>query len=285
MSLGITSRLKDYVANVHGVLDPARTKQCGGFRRLEGVINRTISPNDALYPVYKKARNERQYFLSGLRQLKSFDAMLQEYCGKRLTECESIVDFACHYGRVLRCLRAALSKGKLYACDIDREAVDFCVREFDCLPLYESWNVEETVPVEQHEFLFCVSLLTHTRKDYFSRVLKRWEEMLSPGGLLLFTFLGEGFTDKWVAGELDHYVSTPIDRSAMQERIVQFRESGHTFYGYPSPYSQSGEYGIGFLSTELIQRELCNHSGFQLQAFVPAAKNNFGQDLAVVRRI
>ena len=81
--------------------------------------------------------------MSGLRQLGAFDFLLYEYGGKRLAECRSIVDFACHYARVLRCLRTALPNGKLYACDIDREAVDFCVKEFDCLALYGSWEVDE----------------------------------------------------------------------------------------------------------------------------------------------
>ena len=43
---------------------------------------------------------------------------------------------------------------------------------------------------EQHDFIFCISLLTHTRKEFFTNAVRLWEKMLSPGGLLLFTFLG-----------------------------------------------------------------------------------------------
>ena len=233
----------------------------------------------------KKDSNERNYFVSGLRQLASFDFLLYEYGGKRLAECRSIVDFACHYGRVLRCLRAALPNGKLYACDIDREAVDFCVKEFDCLPLYGCWNVDDMNIGEPHDFIFCISLLTHTRKEFLSHAVTLWEKMLSPGGLLLFTFLGEEFADKWIGGQLDHYAPAPIDRSVVQERITEFRESGHTFHGYRTPYSDAEEYGIGFLNKDLVQAELNTHPGLKLREFIPGSTNEFSQDLAVVLRV
>lgn len=285
MNLALNTRIKDFVSGIQRVFESSPEKRGEKFSHLESVVKKIISPKDALYPVYERDHNERNYFVSGLRQLGAFDFLLYEYSGKRLAECESIVDFACHYGRVLRCLRAALPNGKLYACDIDREAVDFCVKEFDCLPLYGSWNVEDMNIGEPHEFIFCISLLTHTRKDFLSRALTLWEKMLSPGGLLLFTFLGEEFADKWIGGQLDHYAPAPIDKSVVQARIVEFRESGHTFHGYGTPYSDAEEYGIGFLSKDLVQAELSTHSGIKLLEFIPGSTNDFSQDLAVVLRV
>ena len=89
--------------------------------------------------------------------------------------------------------------------------------------------------------------------------------MLSPGGLLLFTFLGEEFADKWIGGQLDHYAPAPIDKSVVQARIAEFRESGHTFHGYRTPYSDAEEYGIGFLNKDLVQAELNTHPGLKLR--------------------
>jgi SAM-dependent methyltransferase len=270
------------VSGIQRALNGSVEKGSEGFSHLEPVVKKIISPKDALYPVYERDNNERHYFVSGLRQLESFDYLLRRHTGKRLADCRSIVDFACHYGRVLRCLRAALPNGKLYACDIDRGAVDFCIKEFDCLPLYGSWNVDDMLITERHDLIFCISLLTHTRKEFFSNAVRLWERMLSPGGLLLFTFLGEEFADKWIGGQLDHYAPAPIDRSVVRERIMEFHESGHTFHGYQTPYSNAEEYGIGFLSKEVVRAELSAHRSLKLCEFIPGSTNNFSQDLAVV---
>jgi SAM-dependent methyltransferase len=255
------------------------------FLHLEPLINKTISPKDALYPVYKKDNTERNYFVSGLRQLASFDHLLHQYSGKRLPECRSIIDFACHYGRILRCLRAALPSGKLYACDIDREAVEFCVKEFGCLPLYGSWNLEDMITDNQHDFIFCISLLTHTRKEYFSKALKRWETMLQPGGLLLFTFLGEDYIDEWTSGRLDHYVPSPVDKVTLQSKVAEFQKFGHTFQGYTTGYSKTDDYGIGFLNKALIESELKAHATLKLRDVISGFENKFSQDLAVVLKL
>ncbi len=254
------------------------------FLHIEPLINKTIAAKDSLYPIYKKDHAEDNYFASGLRQLASFDYLLHKNSGRRLAECRSIVDFACHYGRVLRCLRAALPNTKLYACDIDREAVDFCVKEFDCLPLYCSWDVQEMIIRETHDFIYCISLLTHTRKEYFSQVIRLWEKMLQPGGLLLFTFLGEDYIGQWSSGKLDHYLPSRVDPLTLQRKVAEFQKSGHTFYGYTTGYSDIDDYGIGFINKELIENEIQSHAGLKLQELISGSKNEFAQDLAVVLR-
>ncbi len=260
-------------------------KENASFLHLEPLINKTIAPKDGLYPIYKRDHAEHNYFVSGLRQLASFDSLLRENSGKRLAECRSIVDFACHYGRVLRCLRAALPNTKLYACDIDHEAVDFCAKEFNCLPLYCSWDVQDMIIREKHDFIYCISLLTHTRKEYFCEAISLWEKMLQPGGLLLFTFLGEDYIDQWTSGRLDHYVPGPVDQLTLQRKVAEFQKCGHTFQGYTTGYSNMDDYGIGFIKKELIQDEIQSHTGLKLQEFISGSKNEFSQDLAVVLRL
>ena len=41
---------------------------------------------------------------------------------------ESILDFGCGFGRVLRMLKAAYPEARLTAADVKREGVDFCAR-------------------------------------------------------------------------------------------------------------------------------------------------------------
>ena len=45
---------------------------------------------------------------------------------KNLQDIKKILDFPCGYGRVLRVLKAAFPEAQITACDIVRDAVDFC---------------------------------------------------------------------------------------------------------------------------------------------------------------
>jgi hypothetical protein len=138
---------------------------------------------------------------------------------------------------------------------------------------------------EQHDFIFCISLLTHTRKEYFSKALKLWETMLQRGGLLLFTFLGEDYIDEWISGQLDHYVPTPVDKITLQSKVAEFQKFGHTFQGFTTGYSTADDYGIGFLNRNVIENELRGYTTLKLEEVIAGFKNDFAQDLAVVVKL
>ena len=76
------------------------------FRGLESQVSRVTSPRDRLYPVrvaqYGPGHHTSR---SGLQNLDALERLLTAQAAKHLRDCESIVDFACHYGRLLRCLR------------------------------------------------------------------------------------------------------------------------------------------------------------------------------------
>jgi SAM-dependent methyltransferase len=252
------------------------------FTELESVLNRTVSPRDRLYPVYEAQYGAEEYFRSALRQLDVFDALLAKHAGKHLRECARVADFGCHYGRLLRCLRAALPEATLYACDVDEGAVAFCEREFGCIPFVTGWAPERAAADMHNDLVISISLVTHTDRSFFARVLGLWEQMLAPGGLLLFTYLGEDFIARWLAGEMEHY--GPVDEAAKAERAARFREQGHTFYGYPSEYSDAEEYGVGFLRRDIVEAEIAEHPSLKLVEVVPGIGSAFGQDLAVVRK-
>ena len=224
------------------------------FLSLEPLINKTISPHDHLYKVYEKDYTPNDYFLSGLKQLETLDSLLNIYFQKELKYFYSIADFACHYGRMLRCMRVALPNAELYAYDIDRPAVDFCAAQFGCIPVLTDWEPEKFEVSHQHDLVICVSLLTHTDKSFFSSALKLWERMLKPGGILLFTYLGERFLDDWTAGKLDHYGR--VDPSVRKQKVDEFYKSGHAFSGYDTGYSYKKQYGIGFISQEAVENEV-----------------------------
>jgi SAM-dependent methyltransferase len=249
---------------------------------LIGPLNKAISPRDRIYPEFIARGIGDEYFASGLRQLQSVDELLAKYAGKQLRSCASILDFACHYGRHLRYLRAALPNAVLSACDIDEEAVEFCRREFGCCGYRAGWQVEAFSGVPQQDLILCSSLVTHVRRDFLADLLRVWNQLLKPGGVLIFTFLGERYIDSWLEGKLDHYaaVAPPLRHKGAQE----FNERGHVFCGGPSLYSEGDDYGIGFVSSATVRQEIQRHPYLQLCAIVAGITNAFGQDLAMVKK-
>ena len=79
MSLRLINRMEKLLIHFQRASMYFSPKVGASFLHLEPLINKTISPKDALYPVYKKDNAERNYFLSGLRQLAAFDHLLHKY--------------------------------------------------------------------------------------------------------------------------------------------------------------------------------------------------------------
>ncbi len=244
-------------------------------------VNRVIHPSDSLAPVYGANYGMDEYFRSALRQVDALEVLAGMHMGKSLTKVNAIADFACHYGRLVRALRIALPTTQILACDIDNEAISFCAREFKAQPFYTAWS-EEPPYVPQVEMLVCISLLTHTRKTYFEYVLNLWARMIPPGGLVVFTYLGDRFISAWEAGEMAHYGPATADDNVRVAR--DFRANGHAFHGYRTPYSET-EYGVGFLSDETVKASVAKSGNFVLLEMRPGPANDFGQDVAVARRL
>lgn len=52
-----------------------------------------------------------------------------------------ILDLPSGAGRVLRALRAGFPDASIVACDLMRDGVDFCAREFGAIPVYAAADV------------------------------------------------------------------------------------------------------------------------------------------------
>jgi SAM-dependent methyltransferase len=245
------------------------------------VINRVIHPSDALAPVYQKQYGNEEYFRSALGQLDIFDQICRQYIGSPLSDVRTIADFACHYGRLTRALRVAAPEAQLVACDIDEAALEFCGRQFSAERFHSAWSPEQDAAPPSVDLLICLSLVTHTRLGFFTQILELWRRMLRPGGLLIFTFLGGQFLRSWQAGEMAHYGPASSDEIAIVSR--EFMRNGHAFHGYPTAYS-STEYGIGFLSEELMANEIRGHTDLEILEIRRGPDNGFGQDLVIARK-
>src|SRR6185436_830844 len=87
-------------------------------------IDETRSPSDKMVNTW--------YFSVGR---SAVDVVMQACMASTLTEVRTVLDLPCGYGRVLRHLVALFPRASFAACDVDREAVEFCASTFGAKPL------------------------------------------------------------------------------------------------------------------------------------------------------
>src|SRR5262249_54999765 len=93
-------------------------------------VNRSISSTDSMF-----TGQQEHYFgitRSALRCIRL--ALLP--AGKDPRRVKRILDLPSGAGRVLRVLRAEFPDASIVACDLIRDSVDFCAREFGAIPAY-----------------------------------------------------------------------------------------------------------------------------------------------------
>jgi MoaA/NifB/PqqE/SkfB family radical SAM enzyme/SAM-dependent methyltransferase len=243
-------------------------------------VNRTVSPNDVIFSTGDAVR-ANWYFESGAAQLAEIDGRLREHGHAGLEGSRAVADFASHYGRMSRVIRAALPHAALYACDIDPGAVRFCADELGAFPVVTGWRPDEDVLPGDLDAIVCVSLLTHTTLEHWRRALRAWVRMLRPGGAVAFTYLSEQHLPAWLAGEIEHYGSYSPEMRVLTAAAVH--DDGFGFAPLAKLYGAERSYGIAFATADVVRREV-TEAGLEVIAMPGDANGQFAQDLVLVRR-
>ena len=250
---------------------------------VEQRLNRMVSPHDVIFPGFE-AQQEGLYFKSALSHLDFIEKCLADCDQAGLADARAVADFASHYGRITRALKAGLPQAAVYAVDIDAEAVKFCADKLGAVPVVTGWRPGEASPCElpkELDAIICVSLLTHTSLDHWRRVLRAWARMLRPKGIVAFTFLSDLYALDWLAGMMGHYgIYTEAERTAA---IQSLKVEGFGFASLTSTYGGEPSYGVAFARPDVVKREVAA-AGFELLSIPTNAALTFGQDLAVLRK-
>ena len=156
------------------------------FEQQQTNVSTTINSEDGMYQ-----GNSDHYFAVGQSALQCVKlAMLAAGKGNL----ERILDLPCGYGRVLRVLKAAFPEAHLTACDILKDGVDFCAKEFGATPVYGQEELANLQIEGDFDLIWCGSLLTHLNADRWAGFIEFFNSLLAPNGLLVFTTHG-----RWVA--------------------------------------------------------------------------------------
>jgi SAM-dependent methyltransferase len=203
------------------------------------------------------------FFLRSGRQHADLIRDLLEETGTSIDEVDSLLDWGCGCGRVLRHW-SDLSSTRAAGCDIDARMVAWCVEN---LPFAEVAVTELEPPLPYADssfgFVYAFSVFTHLSEDLQHAWIRESARVLRSGGYLLLSTLGERYAS------LDRLNGDERARFARGELVVLYERSAGTSLcsAYHPP--------------DYVRRELAQ--GFDVIAFRPAGDAG-GHDIHLLRK-
>ncbi|MFK5947336.1 MAG: class I SAM-dependent methyltransferase [Methylococcales bacterium] len=214
-------------------------------------VVKTISDLDDMFQ-----GNEEHYFSVGESALKCINHALL-LADKKVSNINSILDFPCGFGRVLRVLNTAFPKASITGCDLVKEGVDFCEKQFGSKAVYSDKNLNNINLSTTYDLIWVGSLLTHVDKNQWKAFLDFFNKSLNPGGILLFTAQG-----RYSASLLKNNESTYGLES--DEKINNLLNS-YDLDGFGfSNYYHSDDYGITLSAPSNVIKQIELQSNLQL---------------------
>lgn len=163
---------------------------------------------------------------------------------KNNSEIKNILDFASGYGRVLRHLKASFPNSSITACDIQKDAVDFCQKTFEANPVYSQKDFEKIPITQKFDLIWVGSLLTHLNKNEWEQILNMFSLWLENRGLLVFTVNGR-FVVNRLTRKIAKYGLNEEKRSSL---IKQYETTGFGYVDYPG----QSNYGFSVSSPSFV---------------------------------
>src|SRR6185295_17359165 len=224
--------------------DPALTEP---ERALLARVSSRIYPGDGMYH-----GDGTHYFKVGLSAIRCIDEAL---AGTPSTDVQTILDFPCGSGRVLRFLRQRFPAAEITACELEPGPVEFCARTFGALPAFSSLNLDEVVLPQSFVLIWCGSLVTHLNERGILSLLRLFHRQLRTGGLMIFTTHGDFVPGRILRRDFDYGLTAEqIDRIG-----AAYPETGYGFEDYPG----EKDYGVSLTSPDWIRSRVAEVGGLR----------------------
>jgi len=210
-----------------------------GYRRYPGIPGRIHFNDRSLIK-----NNTLHYKAVGKSAVRFIESAVDQ-SGITLDDKSCILDFPCGYGRVLRYLKKKFPHAHVYGGDIDKEALDFCEKEFNIIPIPSNINFGKIKFPVLYNLIWVGSLFTHIDFKDFCELLKTLMASLKEKGILVFTTHGKESLNKLNSYGLDNLNPDLIKH--------QIEKEGFCFQPYPG----KSNYGIS-ISTQGFVMETMN---------------------------
>lgn len=211
-------------------------------------VSLVIGWKDTMYEGYPT-----HYFSSGYSVLFCVRRALDKAAGKAP---ESILDFGCGHGRVLRSLAADFPGARLTAADVDAAGVNFCAKTFGAVPVYSDPDFARLEFNTRFDLIWVGSVFTHLRSERWMSLLELFRSILTEDGLLVFSTHDSEVERRLRDGQCQLY-GLEAERAA--KILREYDEQG---FGY-SDYRNSKDYGVSLSSPEWVSPQI-KKVGFEL---------------------
>jgi SAM-dependent methyltransferase len=205
-------------------------------KKLLKKVSLAVYRYDGMY-VYSKADH---YISVGLSAIHSIESALEE-AGKN-EPIQTILDFSCGYGRVLRFLKVKFPNANITAAEINIKMLDFCGHRFNVDTMVSNVDFEKISSNKKFELIWCGSLVTHINEASIKKLLKFFNSQLASNGMCVITTHGS-YTAERIQSKNFNYGLTLKEQ---QQLLDQFYKTGFGFIGR----EKSPEYGISIISHE-----------------------------------
>lgn len=171
----------------------------------------------------------------------------------------TILDLPCGHARVLRWLRAEFPDAAITACDLLKAGVDHCAAAFGATPVYSEVDPAKIPLRGTFDLIWVGSLLTHLDEAGFTAFLSRFQSLLAPRGLVVFTTHG-----RYVRGRLSSGTNTyGLEHGNVASVIDSYDRTGFGYADYPR---QPG-FGISVSSPSWVLARIEELSRLQIVSF------------------
>ncbi|MFN2530014.1 MAG: trans-aconitate 2-methyltransferase [Pyrinomonadaceae bacterium] len=244
-------------------------------RALLQQVNINLHYRDGMY-----AGNGEHYFRVGLSALECIEKVIANVDS---IDIENVLDLPCGYGRELRFMVQQFPQTSFTACDIQRDAVDFCARTFGADAAYSDPDIRKVSFPRKFDLIWCGSLVTHLNRRDAGNLLKLFSDHLNPNGVVIVTTHGS-----FVAGRMQAGANYDLPRAAITSLLQEYEATGYGYHDY-SPgegffdFHPCGTgYGISLTSPDSIC-SLAEKSGLKHQCFLARGWANHQDVFAFTR--
>ncbi len=217
------------------------------------------------------ASNPDRYFAVGLDAMRVIGTAINRP-GARIPQ--SILDFACGWGRVARHLRASFPESHLVCADIWKDAVDFASQAFGADPLHLSSNPDDYEITTSFDLIWSGSLITHLPEDRARKIIDLFCTALKPNGVAVFTTHGRFARHR--RAECGHNYNVD-DASAA---IASFDRDEYGF----TPYAGQRDYGFSLTPMNWILQEVSKRPELTLVQYAERGWDDHQDVVAIQRR-
>ena len=206
---------------------------------LQSEVNNVISDKDVMFwnTVHEYAQREEikveesanvqtvTYF--GIGQEVAHEVIIAGM-NSYLKQVNNVLDLACGHGRGTRHLVNLFPNAKVYAADIDRNGVDFCVNQFGVEGIYLPDDLGEYDFGINYDIIWSGSLFTHHPRERVKRWISHLSNFLSDNGIFVFTVNTSEI--------LKYNFFVPNE-----EFMKDYDETGYAFHIHDERYSLQGQ--------------------------------------------